>query len=98
MTLVLEGTTMARLAGLLQNEVRRAIVDRTGLIGTFDLELEFAPQGPRPVALPPGPAPTPSDGPPLATAIQEQLGLKLESARGPVPVLVIESAALPTSD
>jgi hypothetical protein len=98
MTLVLEGTTMARLAGLLQNEVRRAIVDRTGLIGTFDLELEFAPQGPRPVGLPPGPAPTPSDGPPLATAIQEQLGLRLESARGHVPVLVVDSATLPTPD
>ena len=47
---VLEGTTMAQLAGLLQNEVRRAIVDRTGLTGTFDLELEFAPQGQRPLA------------------------------------------------
>jgi uncharacterized protein (TIGR03435 family) len=98
MTLILEGTTMARLAALLQNEVRRVIVDKTGLTGTFDLELEFAPQGPRPIGLPPGPAPPPSDGPPLATAIQEQLGLKLESVRGPVPVLVIDNARLPTPD
>ena len=98
MTLMLEGATMARLAGLLQNEVRRAIVDKTGLTGTFDVELEFAPQGPRPAGLPPGPAPPPSDGPPLLTAIQEQLGLRLESSRGPVPVLIIERAELPTSD
>jgi uncharacterized protein (TIGR03435 family) len=98
MTLMLQGTTMARLATLLQNEARRAVVDKTGLTGTFDLELEFAPQGQRPRGLPPGPAPPPSDGPPLLTAIQEQLGLKLESARGPVPVLIIERADLPTPD
>jgi uncharacterized protein (TIGR03435 family) len=97
MTLMLQGTTMPRLAALLQNEVRRAIVDKTGLTGTFDLELEFAPQGPAPASLP-APAPSSSEGPPLLTAIQEQLGLRLEPARGPVRVLVIDSAELPTPD
>ena len=88
---------MSRLATLLQNEVERVVVDRTGLDGTFDLELEFAPQGRRPAGLP-GPPSPPSDGPPLPTALQEQLGLRLESVRGPVPVLTIESADLPTPD
>jgi uncharacterized protein (TIGR03435 family) len=98
MTLMLQGTTLARLATLLQNPARRIVVDKTGLSGTFDLELEFTPQGERPRGLPPGPPPPPSDGPPLLTAIQEQLGLKLESVRGPVSVLIIENAELPTAD
>jgi uncharacterized protein (TIGR03435 family) len=91
------GRAAARLATLLQNEVERIVTDKTGLDGTFDLELEFAPQGRRPVGLP-GPPSPPSDGPPLATALQEQLGLKLESVRGPVPVIIIERAELPTLD
>jgi uncharacterized protein (TIGR03435 family) len=97
MTLMLQGVRLARLAMLLQNEVERVIVDRTGLDGTFDLELEFAPQGRRPVGLPGSPSPS-SDGPPLATALQEQLGLRLESVRGPVPVVIVERAELPTPD
>ena len=97
MTLMLQGVRLARLATLLQNEVERIVTDKTGLDGTFDLELEFAPQGRRPVGLP-GPPSPPSDGPPLATALQEQLGLKLESVRGPVPVIIIERAELPTPD
>jgi uncharacterized protein (TIGR03435 family) len=97
MTLMLQGVRLARLATLLQNEVERIVTDRTGLAGTFDLELEFAPQGRRPLGLP-GPPSSPSDGPPLTTALQEQLGLKLESVRGPVPVIVVESAGLPTPD
>jgi uncharacterized protein (TIGR03435 family) len=98
MTLMLQGVRLARLAALLQNEVARAVVDRTGLDGTFDLDLEFAPTGRfRPVGLP-GPPSPPSDGPPLLTALEEQLGLKLESVRRPVTVLVVESAELPTPD
>jgi uncharacterized protein (TIGR03435 family) len=97
MTLMLQGVRLSRLATLLQNEVERSIEDKTGLDGTFDLELEFVPQGRRPVGLP-GPPSPPSDGPPLATALQEQLGLKLESVRGPVPVVVIDRAELPTPD
>lgn len=49
MTLMLQGVRLSRLATLLQNEVERAIVDKTGLDGTFDLELEFAPQARRPI-------------------------------------------------
>jgi uncharacterized protein (TIGR03435 family) len=97
MTLMLQGVRLSRLATLLQNEVERVIVDKTGLDGTWDLEVEFAQQGRRPAGLP-GPPSPPPDGPPLMTAIQEQLGLKLESVRGPVPILVIDSAELPTPD
>lgn len=97
MTLILQGVRLSRFAKLLQNEVERIVVDRTGLGGTFDLELEFPPQGKRPVGLP-GPPSLPSDGPPLGTALQEQLGLKLESRRGPASVVVIERAELPSPD
>lgn len=102
MTLMLQGVRLSRLATLLQNEVERIVINRTGLDGTFDVELEFVPQGRRPAGLPGPPSPAaggpPVDGPQLGTALQEQLGLKLESGRGPVAVVVIESAELPTPD
>jgi bla regulator protein BlaR1 len=99
MTLMLQGLRLPRLATLLQNSVERVVIDKTGLDGTFDLELEFSPDGSRrPVGLPGPPSSSPSDGPPLTTALQEQLGLKLEAVRGPVPVVVIENAELPMPD
>jgi uncharacterized protein (TIGR03435 family) len=81
MTLMLQGVRLPRLAALLQTSVERVILDKTALDGTFDLDLEFAPSGRfRPAGLP-GPPSPPSDGPPLETALQEQLGLKLEAVR-----------------
>jgi uncharacterized protein (TIGR03435 family) len=67
--------------------VERIIVDKTGLTGSFDVDLEWT-QDPS----------VDATGPSLFTALQEQLGLKLEPARGPVEVLVIESAAQPSPD
>ena len=87
--------TLAQLTG-------RVVVDRTGLTGTYDIELKWTPT---PDQLPPGPPPPgvelPSidaNGPSLATALQEQLGLKLETERGPVEVLVIEKLVPPTEN
>jgi uncharacterized protein (TIGR03435 family) len=98
MTLMLQGVRLSRLADFLQASVERVVVDKTGLDGTFDLQLEFAPSGRfRPVGLP-GPPSPPSDGTPLLTALEEQLGLTLDSVRGPVPVIVVEGAELPTPD
>ena len=77
-------------------EIDRPIVDRTGLTGTFDIELTFNPVRP---GLPGrGEIPVPADGTSLFTALQEQLGLKLESSRGPLDVIVIESVERPTPD
>ena len=67
--------------------VERIIVDQTGLTGSFDFDLEWTQDPSADVS-----------GPSLFTALQEQLGLKLESARGPVDVLVIDSASQPTPD
>jgi bla regulator protein blaR1 len=76
----------------------RPVVDRTGLDGIYDLELTWTPEAP-----PPGRdgAPPPQfdpNGPSLFTAVQEQLGLKLEATTGPVEVLVIDSADRPNAD
>ncbi len=83
--------TMRQFANLLGRFVGRMVVDRTGLDGNYDIDLNYTPdQG--------GPAWIPSDWPSLFTAVQEQLGLKLESTRGPVDVLVIDSVRMPTPD
>ena len=66
----------------------------------FDFDLQWTPDPllPRPSGDPGTPPPLPMDGPSIFTAIQEQLGLKLESQRGPVDVLVIDRAELPTEN
>ena len=75
------------------------MVDRTGLTGNWEFELEFQPEVP-PGQLPPGATPPPidPDAPSFFTAIQEQLGLKLDATKGPVEVWVIDSAERPTPD
>jgi uncharacterized protein (TIGR03435 family) len=88
------------LARLMPN-VGRLVVDRTGLTGTFDVDLKWTPdQMPAQNVIPgmPGIPPIDPNGPSLFTALHEQLGLKLESGRGPVQVLVIDSAAQPAAD
>ena len=91
-------TTMEDLARNLSPVAGRSVVDKTGLKGNFDLELTWMQDGP-----PPGPGgdtlpPPPADAPSLFTALQEQLGLKLDAQRGPVDTLVIESAERAVED
>jgi uncharacterized protein (TIGR03435 family) len=83
----------------ISGRVGRAVVDRTGLTGNWEFELEFQPEV-QPGQLPPGAAPPPidPDAPSFFTAIQEQLGLKLDSTKGPVEVWVIDSIERPTPD
>lgn len=82
--------------------VGRPVVDKTGLTGSYDVMLDFSPEGMGPGPKGPGPAEgggnpaeAPRDsndsGPTIFAALQEQLGLKLESRKGPVDVLVVES-------
>lgn len=95
---------VSNLAGALSQIVGRTVIDKTDLKGLYDIELKWTPDvgqavGP-PGALPPGVLPPPIDptGPSLITALQEQLGLKLESARGPVEVLIVDSVSRPTEN
>ena len=88
------GVTMPDFATFLQGQVGRPVVDRTGLEGLFDVEYSFAPQ-------PPSPSIELADGanvPPILVALEEQLGLKLQSGRALVEVLVIDSVERPTAD
>lgn len=78
----------------LSRSVERLVVDNTGLTGGFEWSLEWAPDG---VAATPG-SQTAASGVPLVTALQEQLGLKLEAARGPVEVVVVDRVEMPTPD
>ncbi|HET9384848.1 MAG TPA: TIGR03435 family protein [Gemmatimonadales bacterium] len=90
MTMRANGSSMAELARFLTPATGRIVQDRTGLSGLYDWEITY---DPRLLQAAPG-----SDGPSLIIALQEQLGLKLESTRGPVEILVIDSAALPEPD
>lgn len=77
----------------------RMVFDRTSLSGRWDFTLTFAPQ--QRSAPPPGvdgPSPADLSVPGIFTALQEQLGLKLESTKGPVEVLVIDAIEKPTED
>ena len=97
--------TVSDLARDLRRHAARLVVDKTGLNDVFDVELKFATEVTRPMPLPPGftpPVPTPESVPPLPlpslrSAIEE-LGLKLESTRMPVEVLVIESVERPSEN
>jgi uncharacterized protein (TIGR03435 family) len=101
--------SMAQLAtafSMLTNtgsSLNRLVVDRTGLDGFYEIELDFTPEN---LSLPntanaraaSGAPPIDPNGPSIFTAVQEQLGLKLDAQRGPVEVLVIDRAAMPTPD
>jgi uncharacterized protein (TIGR03435 family) len=100
----LRGRTMAQFAESLSqltntgSSLNRLIVDRTGLEGRYNVTLRFTPDNippPSPISLPGIPNIDPN-GPSIFTALQEQLGLKLEASSGMVDVLVVDSAARPT--
>ena len=93
--IVVSAQRLSFLIGTLTNAAGRPVVDRTGLTGVYDFELEYASDRRRPPAdAPPDPNPAPS----IFTAVQEQLGLKLEGRKEMLDVLVIQDAHLPTPD
>ncbi len=79
--------SMSSLCLMLMIEAQRPVLDATGLAGDFDFDLEFAPQN----------SPD-SAGPSLFTALQEQMGLRLESKKGPVQAIVIEAVEKPSEN
>src|SRR5688572_9999433 len=97
------GMPISRLATqILPQLTGRVVIDRTVLTGGYDIDLKWSPT---PDQLPPGPPPPgvelpPIDpnGPSLLTALQEQLGLKLDTERGPVDVLVIDRIQQPAEN
>ena len=90
--------TIARVATALSGFLGRVVVDSTNLSGEFNLDLHWLPDQ-MPLAVPGVPlSPIDPTAPSLFTAVQEQLGLKLESSRGPVEILVIDSVEKPADD
>ncbi len=97
------GALMPQFANTLGMFAGRIVVDRTGLEGPYDVDLTWTPdQMPRPA----GDGPPPQingvaidpNGPSLFTAVQEQLGLKLDSQRGPVEMIVVDRAEKPVEN
>ena len=84
-----KGAFMSDLATALSDPVQRPVIDKTGLKGHSDLTLKWTDD-----------AADPSGGPTLSvfTALEEQLGLKLQPAKGPVETLVIDHAEMPTQN
>ena len=93
------------LAAQLERQLSRVVIDKTELKGEYDYTLEWTPEpgegGPESIGLPPqasSAVPVDSKGPSIFTALQEQLGLRLESQRGPVEVIVIERVEKPSEN
>jgi uncharacterized protein (TIGR03435 family) len=87
--------TVSLLAEQLAETLGRVVVDQTGITGRYNLALTWTPDL---SAGQPSAASAPDQGPSLFTALEEQLGLKLEPRKGPVPVLVIDRVAMPTEN
>lgn len=97
--LLIGGMPIAQFARQLSQLTNRVVVDRTGLAGGYDIDLKFTPTPDQlPLGAPPPGVELPPidpDGPSLFAALEEQLGLKLETERGPVDVVVIDRIERP---
>lgn len=94
--------TIGDFASLLQSNIlERPVVDQTGLKDRFDFSLKYTPDASQLANLPPAlrPQADDPDAPPdLFTAVQQQLGLKIESAKAPVDVMVIDKIEKPSEN
>jgi bla regulator protein blaR1 len=90
-----QGVPITNLVGLLSRQLGRTVVDKTGLTGNYDFTLQWTPDGSAR-----GPDGTPSSATldSILTAVQEQLGLKLEPQTGPVRILVIDHVEAPAEN
>jgi uncharacterized protein (TIGR03435 family) len=91
---------VGNIVPMLARMLGRTIIDKTGLKGNYDFKVEWTPDESQTAMLPPdAPKPPPDgQGPSIFTALQEQLGLKLESQKGPVQILVIDRAERPSEN
>lgn len=96
------GMQFRDLVRLISSNLGRPVVDKTGLTGSYNVKMQY--QTTRPglpgLPLPQTPAGSSAEStlPSLMTAVTEQLGLKLESGRGAVPIQVVDSVERPTED
>jgi uncharacterized protein (TIGR03435 family) len=101
--LTAQGVPMSSMVNMLSQQLHHTVIDKTGLTGKYDLELNWTPdQGSDPMfkgadSSQHDSAPD-SSGPSIFTALQEQLGLKLQSTKGPVETLVIDHVEMPSEN
>lgn len=82
--------TMAAFASTLYGEAHRTVLDKTGLTGRYDIDMKWSPDD--------AATPDPDAGPSVFTALEEQLGLKLRAAKGPVQTLVVDHVEMPSEN
>jgi uncharacterized protein (TIGR03435 family) len=91
------GVPLSSLVFSLTGAVGRTVIDKTGLVGNYDFELKWTPEhGDQPSA-DNGQADAQS-GPSIFTALEEQLGLRLQSSKGPVQTLVVDHVEMPSEN
>jgi uncharacterized protein (TIGR03435 family) len=100
-----QGVPVATLVNLLAQQLHQTVIDKTGLTAKYDLELTWAPDqdsGPMFKGGDGSPqrtdAPPDSTGPSIFTALQEQLGLKLQPTKGPVETIVVDHIEMPSEN
>ncbi len=86
------------LTAALTRATQRTVIDKTGLTGKYDLELRYTPDNPDPAMAIDDKSRADTEAPTIFTAVQEQLGLKLESAKGPVDCIVIDRIEKPAAN
>ena len=91
------GIAMPELVRMLSLMLGRSVIDKTGFGGRFDLQLDFVADETTP-AMPPPPPGSDMPGPSISQALRQQLGLQLESTKGPVEVIVVDHAELPSGN
>lgn len=104
--LTAQGVPLSNLTRVLSQQTGHTVIDKTGLAGNYDFTLQMPPmKGPMPMPHAPGDGPAGSDdgaddssGPSIFTALQDQLGLKLESQKAPLPLIVIDHVEEPSEN
>jgi uncharacterized protein (TIGR03435 family) len=89
------GISLELMAAVLSQKIGRKVIDKTGLTSLYDFRLTYTSD---PAAASPVSTDDSASGPTIFTALEEQLGLRLESAKGPVPVLVVDSISRPSEN
>ena len=95
---ILGGESVTILAQELAKVLGRVVLDKTGIQGRYEITLRWTPENGPPDKLNGGSSPEETNGPSIFTAVQEQLGLRLDPQKGPVGVLVIDRVAMPTEN
>jgi bla regulator protein blaR1 len=103
LTMTAHGATMALLSHMISMQIGSTVIDKTGLTGSYDYTLQFAPDenmlaGMRPPPSGDGAPPPEAQSPSIFAALQEQIGLKLELKKEPVDVIVIDHIEQPTTN